>query len=368
MGRIEWRHQHAPFEEKLRAYGRVDHLDRDRSVLVLEEAFVQARLGRLRVRLGADIVNWTATEVFHPADVINARNLDSDLESLEKVGEPMAALQLGLWEGMTAGALVMPVYMKTLFPSPGSRLGFAPGLDLRQRRALVDREGDFTDRDFGPQVALRLAQVVGRADVSVHVLEQMDRLQPLIGLDVQSQQPLPIFLTVQQVGGTYQQVLGGLIVKLEAAYRRFRRPVGDRGGRYLLPADLDRDHGAVAVGLEYGLTHDNGAESTWLLEGQSLLGVGEQMRQQLSPFQRDVFAGYRLALGDQDSKELMLGGVFDLEQPGELLVNLSYQQRLGETFSLRVGLRLFAAPQDHPGGLVALRDSDHLRFSLTRHF
>src|SRR5687767_7316130 len=80
LGRMEWRHEHDAFEQRLRAYGRLDHYDKRRSVLVVEEAWMQVRRGRLRLRAGVDLVNWTATEAFHPADVINARNLDSDLE------------------------------------------------------------------------------------------------------------------------------------------------------------------------------------------------------------------------------------------------------------------------------------------------
>jgi hypothetical protein len=326
FGRLEARHQHAPFEEKLRAYGRLDHYDDRRSTLVLEEAFVQVRQGRVRLRVGADLVNWTATEAFHPADVINARNLDSDLESLEKVGEPMAAAQVTLAEGTTAALMVMPVYMKTLLPSPRSRLSLAPGVDFQGRRALFDRKGHYTDNHFGPQLALRLQQVVGQADVSVHALEQMDRLQPLVGWDIAEARPVPIYLTVRQLGGTYQQVLGPLIVKVEAAYRWFATPVD--ADAPVVPLDVraavptpmapgsfpDRDHGTVAVGLEYGIPHASGGDSTLLLEGQMVLGanIDAATRQQLTPFQRDLFAGYRLTLGDDDSKELEMGTIVDL--------------------------------------------------------
>jgi hypothetical protein len=378
FGRLEARHQHAPFEEKLRAYGRLDHYDDRRSTLVLEEAFVQVRQGRVRLRVGADIVNWTATEAFHPADVINARNLDSDLESLEKVGEPMVAGQVTVAEGTTAALMVMPVYMETLLPSPGSRLSLAPGLDVQGRRALYDRQGHFTDNHFGPQLAFRLQQVLGQADLSVHALEQMDRLQPLVGWDIAQGRPVPIYLTVRQVGGTYQHVLGPVIVKLEAAYRWFVTPVD--ADAPVVPLDVtapvpapapftDRDHGTVALGLEYGIPHAGGGDSTLLLEGQAVLGARDAAtRAQLTPFQRDLFAGYRLALGDEDSKELVLGTIVDLERRGEFLVNVSYQQRLGETFSVRAGLRIFAARDDAAYGLRPLRQSDHLRLTLTRHF
>jgi hypothetical protein len=372
LGRVEARHQHAPFEEKLRAFGRLDHFDDRRSVFILEEAWLQARTGRARLRLGADVVNWTATEAFHPADVVNARNLDSDLESLEKVGEPMAALQVGLLQGMTASALFMPVYMATRFPSPASRLGFGPGMDMRGRRLMVDRQGRFTRRDFGPQGAVRLQQVVGSADLSVHALEQMDRLQPLVGLDAASGLPVPVFLTVRQVGGTWTQTLGALVIKVEGAYRWFQTPAatGAEPPAVVMTTDSDRDHAAVAVGFEYGLPHAGGGDSTFLVEGQGIFGPSRSVRAQLSPFENDVFVGYRLAIGDEDDKTFFLGGIVDLRRPRERLLTASYQQRLGETFTVAVGLRLFTAP---PGvaqtwGIAALRDADHLRLTLTRHF
>jgi hypothetical protein len=272
----------------------------------------------------------------------------------------------------------MPVYMKTLLPSPASRLSLAPGVDFQGRRALYDRKGHYTDNHFGPQLALRVQQVVGQADVSVHALEQMDRLQPLLGWDLAEARPVPIYLTVRQVGGTYQHVLGPVIVKLEAAYRWFETPVD--ADAPVVPLDVtaalpvpgpfsDRDHGTVAVGLEYGIPHASGGDSTLLLEGQVVLGARDAAtRRQLTPFQRDLFAGYRLALGDEDSKELVLGTIVDLERRGEFLVNVNYQQRLGETFSVRAGLRIFAAGGDARYGLGPLRESDHLRVTLTRHF
>jgi len=161
FGRLELRHQHGAFEEKAQGFGRLDAFDPERTTLIDEEAWVQAESERLRLRIGVDVVNWTAMEAFHPADVINARNLDSDLESLEKLGEPMAAVQIGARAGMTVTAMVMPVYMETRFPSPRSRLNFGPpGVDLRGRRRLLDRHGSLTDSDLGLQAALQVMQWV----------------------------------------------------------------------------------------------------------------------------------------------------------------------------------------------------------------
>jgi hypothetical protein len=378
FGRLELRHSGGHFEQKARLYGRLDRYDQQRSVLVLEEAWLQLAFERIRLRAGVDLVNWTATEAFHPADVINARNLDSDLENFEKVGEPMVALQTRLFEGTTLQLFFLPHRTAPIFASPRSRLSFAPGVDLRNSRRLVDREGRLTDGRWGPQAAVALRQVIGNADFTVHALEHLDRSQPLVRVDLQSFSPLLIFQTVRQLGGTYQQALGPVVLKLEGAYRRFVDPAEPLPGVLLDDPAADPavnvssgqpDHGLVAAGLEYGVAHQGGSESTFLLEGQTLLGVeGAARRSALTVFQRDVLIGYRFALNDESSKELMLGSIFDTERSGESLITLSYQQRLGETWTVRAGLRLFNARENAPGPMASLRRSDHIRLTLTRHF
>jgi hypothetical protein len=376
-GRLEWRHTHGPFEEKLRVTGRLDGFDSARTVLVAEEAYLQYKSGSFRLRLGSDMVNWTATEAFHPADVINARNLDSDLENLEKVGEPMLSMQLRLAEGTTVQALVMPVRMRTLFPSPASRLNLAEaGTDLRGRSLLLDRDGHFTDSDFGPQAALRLQQTLGGADLSVHVLEHMDRTQPLVALSEADGRPVAVFQTVRQVGGTYQQeVVSGLLAKVEAAYRWFVAPsdpgetAASAGVIFFGPPFPGRNHGTVALGFEYALSHEGGGQSTFLLETQAVLGLPSAAAETLTPFQRDLLLGYRLALEDEDDKALLLGLIVDLQDARERLLSLTYQQRLGEVFTVKAAVRFLDAPEEGSrSALSFLRGAHHLRITLVRHF
>jgi len=317
-----------------------------------------------------DIVNWTALEAFHPVDVINARNLDSDLENLEKIGEPMAALQVQPFENTSVTAMFMPVYMETLFPSPRSRLNFGPpGTDLRNARRLLDRNGALTDRDFGPQGAVQVRQVIKSADLTLHVLENMDRLEPIVLVDPATGNISLLFQTVQQIGGTYQQVFGPLIAKLEGAYRRFIPP--NESVVALIGPLPNQTHGIVAAGLEYGLSHANGSQSTFLLEGETVLGLSEPERRALTPFQRDVCAVFRFARNDEASKEVLLATIVDLDQWGEYLVSGTYRQRIGETWTINVGLRIYqaqAVPPLQATGLELLRNADHVRFSLMRYF
>jgi hypothetical protein len=364
-GRLELRHRHGAFDEGVRVFGRMDRYDDLRSTLVWEEAFAQWSSERVRLRVGLDIVNWTALEAFHPADVINARNYDSDLENLEKIGEPMVALLVRPFGETSITVLAMPYRSEPLLSSPRSRLSFAPGYDLSDSRFMVDRNGHVTRDNWGPQAALLVRQVLGSADLTVHALEHMDRSQPAIILDPVRGRPLLLYQTVRQLGGTYQQAVGTLLLKVEGAYRHFvdRRdplPGSVFGALTELP-----DHGQLAAGLEWGITHGGGPESTFLLEGQALLGVPLGLRSALSIFQRDVLVGYRLALNDESGKELLLGAIFDTDTLGETLLNLSYLQRLGETWTLRAGVRLFFGDFEP---FRSLRNADHVRLTLIRHF
>jgi hypothetical protein len=90
-------------------------------------------------------------------------------------------------------------------------------------------------------------QVVGSADATLHALEYMDRLQPVVRIDPGRLELRLPYQTMRQLGGTYQQVLGPSVAKLEGTYRWLVGPgraVIERVGP--LPA---RNHAAVAAGL-----------------------------------------------------------------------------------------------------------------------
>ena len=68
----------------------------------------------------------------------------------------------------------------------------------------------------------------------------------------------------------------------------------------------------------------------------------------------------------------MLATIVDLDYWGEYLVTAAYRQRIGETWTINLGLRIFQASAVVPPlpatGLELLRNADHVRFSLMRHF
>lgn len=367
FGRLELEHKHKPFREKVRLYGRMDQQDMRRTILVVEELWAAWDFGPFELRVGADILNWSATEAFHPADVINARNIDSDAENYEKVGEPMVQLSTKLGRG-SLKAIFMPYYSQPILPSSRSRLNFLPPNVVNEELEFLrlDFRGRLTDGRFGPQGALRFTQTIGDADLDVHVIHHMDRYQPEVLFDATTGAVVPLFRAVTQVGGTYQHVVGDFVFKLEAGYRWFVEP--ENGVTPYGPVQ-DRNHLQVAVGAEYGLVNDEDVEQTFILEAQSIFGVDDDIRKSLQLFQRDAMLGYRVTIGDVDSTEILLSVIMDLEAPENVFWSANFKQRFLETWSISAGARMVFAPENPTaGGFAVPPGASHVRLVLTRHF
>ena len=367
FGRLELEHKHKPFREKARLYGRLDQRDMSRTILVVEALWAEWDMGPLELRVGMDILNWSATEAFHPADIINARNIDSDAENYEKLGEPMVQLSTRIGRGTLTG-IFMPFYSEPILPSSRSRLNFMPpGIEPTELETLrLDYRGQLTDSRFGPQGALRFTQTIGDADLDLHVVHHMDRSQPEVLFDLATGSIHPVFRAVTQVGGTYQHVLDAFVFKLEAGYRWFVEP---EGGTTIYGPLQERNHLQVAVGGEYGIVTDSDVEHTFILEAQSVFGVDEDIRRSLQLFQRDALLGYRITLGDVNSTEILVSMIVDIEDPEFVFLNANFRQRFLETWSISAGARMLFSP-DTPstGGINVPPGASHVRDVLTRHF
>jgi len=360
--RIETRYRKGPFRLQVRAFGRVDHEDSTRDLTALEEAWAGYRKGPWDLRLGFQMWNWTATEAFHPADVMNSRNLDSNIENPEKLGELMFSARRAIGDGGLS-LYYLPRYEAPNLPGPSSRLSFVPaGLTVGKPIWLED---DAISSDhYGAQWGARFTQTFGDADLSVHYLDHMDRQYPLFSLEPDSLEIRPVYSKVQDLGLTYLHILGSLIFKLEYAHKEFEDQIG------LLQAFNQIDHQQGAFGLEYGWSNPSGSETTMLLEGQGVFGTTKEERAQITPFQRDLLAGLRHTWNDTMSRELLFTCIYDLERDHEILLNFSYKQRLSDTWSIEGGLRwIDAPPKDvRPTGLENLDESNQVFLELSRFF
>lgn len=350
--RLEVRYRERPWRVVLRGFARLDALDDTRNIFDLEEANGSYSLGRLTLTVGSQVLNWSATEAFHPSDIINSRNFDSDLANPEKIGEPMVELQMRFLQGSIA-AYYMPFRPEPKLLPATSRLSFLPaGVELGEPLWL-DRSGLASKE--APQGAVRVVQTIGPADVSLHVVDHSDRSQPTFTVDPESNALRPTYHMVTQAGLTYVQVSGGLLVKLEAAMRSFRAPNVVVG---MEPVAPQRSHQVAAIGLEYTWATANGHQATFIAEGQAV-NQGERIRGQLDPFQRDVLIGYRRIFNDVKGRDILFLFITDAERPNEYVVSAQYGQRLTDQWSVAGVVRSFR---------LFGRDVNQAQLTLTRSY
>lgn len=350
-----------------RLFSRLDPYDDQRSRVVPEELYLNLELGMVSLRAGYQMINWSATEAFHPADVINSRILDGSFENPEKIGELIGSLRFEIPDG-NIEVFVMPVFAEPVLPSSRSPLSLAPpGIELGDALVL-ERDGDLTDDSFQPQWGTKIQETIGDADIAVHAIQHIDRSQPLIFVDP-TFTPRPVYQALTQVGLTYQHALDTTMLKLEGAYRIFDRPGPSVRASFPVPR---RNHVLVAAGVEQSLSLGAGSETSLLLEGQALIPTQKDYPEELEPlFQHDVLIGARHAFNDEQSTALLATVIVDVEHPDQIIAGAALERRLGDEWGLKTGVRLFSVPpenEDNPVLFERLDGQHQFYFDLKRYF
>ena len=58
--------------------GKVEEAKAGESFLFVEESYLLYKKNPWQVKAGFQVFNWSATEVFHPSDIINSKFIGSD--------------------------------------------------------------------------------------------------------------------------------------------------------------------------------------------------------------------------------------------------------------------------------------------------
>jgi hypothetical protein len=353
---IDWQEYH------IRVFNRFDQTDLSRNLLLVEEAWVGISLDEWTFRAGSQLLNWGALEAFHPADVLNSRNFDSDIENAEKFGEPMISVS-HLHEAGTVAIYYMPNFISPNFPNITNRLAVSSSTKLGNARFF--NSNGHEGNSSADQYAIQFETSLDDTDISVHYVQHIDRSQPLFVQNTVTSTLHPVYLPVHQLGGTFQHVQEEWLWKGELAYRQFDGTTDSQFG------DLDQvDHLQVALGLEYGQYHQSGSETNWLSEIQSYQGVSKTERSQIGLFQNDLLVGIRHAYNDIQNKEWFASLIIDLEREEELILGLKYSQRIGGIWTGSIGARALIAPKatKQATGLQQIENSDQLYINLLAHF
>ena len=294
-------------------------------------------------RLGIRKVFWGVAESQHLVDIINQTDLVEDIDTEDKLGQPMINFAL-MRDWGTLNAFILPGFRERTFPGTAGRLRSQPPVDTDHASYESPRERQHVD------YALRWNRSVAGWDIGLSQFYGTSREPRLLpSLDSQGALVLiPRYDLIHQTGLDAQLTQGNWLWKLEAIRR----------------SGQGQTFSALTGGFEYTFTGvfntamDLGLITEYLYDDRGTAAP--------TPFQDDVMTGLRLTLNDAPSSELLLGIINDRRTRAGMF-NLEASRRLGRQYKLSLEARLFnGAPPTDP--LFAWRRDDYLQLTLARYF
>jgi hypothetical protein len=362
------------FFSKVAVNARVDKYDRDRQMLILEDAYAGLYVTEKEewsFSLGKKVFNWGTLETFHPIDQVNARILDGTIESLEKKGEHFLE---GNWshELFSLSLYYWPDSAKPFFPSARSRLGFGA---RPTKTRFIDRSGGSAQHNWG---GLLKAQI-DSTDLQLSFRRAYDRSLFLVGNRLPETDFLQInFYQADHYGLSQVTAFHNWLLKTEVLYKDYGQRsslLSVRGsGPFPLQERYLPNHWQVATGIEYGSTNQWQHDWSFFSEQQFFFydNAPQSWREELSPFSRDYSLVFRYALNNQQGHEGRLGWLGDFARLKEGVLFAEYLQKIGDEWQVKIGLRYFSTQKTTsrilPLGLSNFYQDQHIAAELAHFF
>jgi hypothetical protein len=322
---------------------RVDQHDDERTHFDIRELTWLTARNSWELRIGIRKVFWGVTEFQHLVDIINQTDLVENIDTEDKLGQPMVNLAL-IRDWGTLDFFVLPYFRERTFPGPEGRPRMKPRVDPDGAIYESSREQEHID------FAFRWSHSPGDWDLGLSQFAGTSR-EPRFTTGTRDDGEVvmfPIYDQIDQTGLDVQATKGSWLWKLEAIRRSGQGPT----------------FFASTAGFEYTFFG--------LFETSTDLGLlmeylyDDRPRDIEAPFEDDIFAGVRLTFNDVQSTEALLGCVFDLDSSARLC-NVEASRRLGDHWMIELEVRTFQElTEDDP--LFSLHRDDYAQLGLSYHF
>lgn len=327
-------------------YLRVDAHDDERSHFDLREGNYLHLKDNWDLTLGVSRVFWGVTESVHLVDIINQTDAVEDVDSEDKLGQPMVNLNFYHATG-DYSFFVLPGFRERTFPADDARRRGPFPIDAH--RATYDSGAEEGHVDL----AFRWAKTFGDWDVALsefYGTSREPRLIPRVGAGG-SVSLRPHYDIINQIGAEVQYTKNAWLWKFEGISRtghghQFLAGVG--GFEYTLYQVFDSD---ADLGLLFEYQLDDRAD-----DGSAPLVTSDH----------DLFGGVRLGLNNEASTAILAGGLFDYENH-TIAALVEAEHRLSDHWKLEIDARLFLHT-DEDDVLYGVRKDDSLNFKLKYSF
>lgn len=322
---------------------RWDQHDNDRTHFDVRELTWLYAADTWELRLGVRKVFWGVTEALHLVDIINQTDFVENVDTEDKLGQPMVNLAL-IQDWGTVDLFLLTGFRKRTFAGKDGRLRFQPRVDSDRAEFQSGAEERHID------AAIRWSHVIGDWDIGLAHFYGTSR-EPTFRLGSDgggSPVLIPRYDLIHQTSLDLQATKGDWLWKLEALVR------SGQGAAFF----------ATTGGLEYTYIG--------VFETPVDIGViGEYIHDDRpgelpTPFDNDIVTGLRVALNDAQSTETLITAAFDVDGDGRFF-NIEAHRRIGASWKLELEGRFFEdIPADDP--FFSLRDDDYLQLTLSRFF
>lgn len=321
---------------------RADSADDERTQADMRELYWRGTFDDFELKIGVAKVFWGVTESQHLVDVINQTDLIENIDSEDKLGQPMVNLSL-VRDWGTLELFVLPYFRERTFAGSDGRLRAQLVVDTDH--ALYESSAEEKHVD----VAIRWRHYFGDWDIGLAHFSGTSR-EPLLIPQLRNGKLvlLPYYQQIEQTSLDLQATKGDWLWKLEAISNH---------------SDLGR-YTAFVAGFEYTLVGicDSAADLGILLEYH----FDDRDDQATTAFENDVFLGVRWVLNDIQSSELLIGAIVDADTQA-VFGSLEASRRIGQSWKVSLEARLFSNVSSQEL-FYDLRDDDYIELRIAKYF
>lgn len=298
---------------------------------------------RWELQAGFGKVFWGVTEALHLVDSINQTDLVENPDGEQKLGQPLIKLSLERdWGILDFYTLIG--FRERSFPGKDGRLRSNPAVDQDHPEYESDRQERHLD------YALRWSHYIGDWDIGLAHFNGTSR-DPLLIPRMSNRGEIsliPFYELMRQTSLDLQATKGDWLWKLEAIHRTI-----DSGS-----------YNAATGGFEYTLVGIASTDMDLGLLAEYL--YDDRKDQATTPFQNDIFVGFRLTANDVDGSELLAGVIKDMDEESWMF-NLEASRRIGSNWKTSAQIRIWSdiAEQDL---LYSFHRDDYGELTITRFF
>ncbi len=324
-------------------FARLDGQDSRRTHFDIREAYGLWLQDDWELLLGIERVFWGVTESRHLVDIINQTDFVENIDTEDKLGQPMINLSSQQDWGWIS-LYVMPVFRERTFPGKQGRL----------RLPLVtdgDPTYDGNASRTHPDTALRYSEVFGDWDVGIYAFHGVGR-EPRFVVSNNGSRLVPTYDLINQTGVDLQYTFDAWLWKFEGLVREGQ-------------ADT---FVATVAGFEYTLYQlfssniDLGLLSEYLYDGRDK----NPQQAPVTTSEDDIFFGARLAFNDVQDTELLAGTIVDRKDRSTSWF-IEAGRRIDDHWDAEIEVRLFTNTDDDLV-LQSFRDDSFAQFRISYNY